>query len=306
MRRETKSHASKAGAPRSPSPRRTESLSTASVGRIGVLDLAYAYRGDRTVLVRSFCSSPWHFLPPSELDDTRGAYTLLVNPSGGLVGGDHLTIRAKVGTAAHALFSTPSANRIYRSTTQLARQTVRLDLKPGAIVEWVPDTAIPYAGARYAQTFDVTVGAGATLWFWEAFACGRIARGERWAFTEFSSEIRIEAQSGGKMLERMAIEPCHSVRGIGLAEPWNYAASVFLVSDALTDAEIAEIGEESAAAIESLGSAVLGGVSRPAVPGLAMKIVAGTSQALNDVLECVWRVVRRRMWSRSLPPLRKY
>jgi len=256
--------------------------------------------------MRSSCSSPWHFLPPSELDDTRGTYTLLVNPSGGLVGGDHLTFRAKVGSGAHALFSTPSANRIYRSTMQLSRQSVRLELKHGAIVEWVPDTAIPYAGSRYAQTFDITVGAGATLWFWEAFACGRIACGERWAFTEFSSEIRIETQSGGKVIERMAIESGHSVHGIGLAEPWNYVASVFLVSDALTDAAITEIGEESAAAIESLGSAVLGGVSRPAVPGLSMKIIAETSQVFNDALACVWSVVRRRVWSQSLPPLRKY
>jgi urease accessory protein len=283
-----------------------EAQSTAEVGRIGLLDLEYAYRDDRTVLSRSSCSTPWHFLPPGEFDDTRGLYTFLVNPSGGLVGGDHLTVQAEVGSGAQALFSTPSANRIYRSTGPVARQTVRLLLKPGAIVEWVPEPSIPYAASRYAQTFDITVGAGATLWFWESFACGRIASGERWAFTEFSSEIKIAVESGGTALERMVIDESQSAQGIGLVEPWNYVASVFLVSDALSDAALSEIGGEAAAAIESYGSLVLGGVSRPAIPGLAMKIVAETGQGLNDVLVSVWEIVRRRLWNRGLPPLRKY
>ena len=37
---------------------------------------------------RTSCQTPWHMLPPIYLDESGSAYTLLVNPSGGLVGGD--------------------------------------------------------------------------------------------------------------------------------------------------------------------------------------------------------------------------
>jgi urease accessory protein len=271
-----------------------------------VLDLEYAYRGDRTVLVRSSCSSPWHFLPPSELDDTRGAYTLLVNPSGGLVAGDHLTIRAKVGERAHALFSTPSANRIYRSTAAVARQAMQLEVGPHAIVEWVPETAIPYAGSRYAQTFEMTVARGGALWFWEAVANGRIARGERWAFSEFSSDIRIKTAAGERIAERMVVEPGRSGDAVGLAAEWNYVASAYLIADAVTEEQLAEIAEESVSILDSLGADVLGGISRPPISGLAMKIVARTSESLKEAMEGIWGVVRRRLWNQAIPPLRKY
>jgi urease accessory protein len=240
------------------------------------------------------------------LDDRCGVYTLLVNPSGGLVGGDHLTIRATVGAGAHVLFSTPSANRIYRSSVEVARQTMQLDVGADAIVEWVPETAIPYAGSRYAQTFHIRVACGGVLWFWEAVASGRIARGERWAFKEFSSHIRIETAAGGKIVERMVVVPGRSDDGGGLASAWNYVASAFLVSDAVPDEVLAGIEEEAATRLESPGAEVLGGMSRPAAPGLALKIVAHTGESLKDAMEGVWGVVRRKLWNRSLPSLRKY
>ena len=65
---------------------------TETVGRHGTLLLEYARRGARTVLARSSSRSPWHVFPPSELDDGACAYSLLVNPSGGLVGGDQLSV----------------------------------------------------------------------------------------------------------------------------------------------------------------------------------------------------------------------
>src|SRR6185436_595061 len=106
--------------------------STESVGRVGSLDLAYARRGPETILTRVSCRSPWHWFPPISLDE-GSAYTLLVNPSGGLVGGDRLSLRAGLGPDAHVLFSTPSANRVYRTLSEPAIQSIELIVGPGAI-----------------------------------------------------------------------------------------------------------------------------------------------------------------------------
>ncbi|MBX3326690.1 MAG: urease accessory protein UreD, partial [Nitrospira sp.] len=75
-------------------------FATELVGRVGELKLNYAKLDYRTVISHSYFTTPWKLLPPIYLDDTGAAYTLLVNPSGGLVGGDHLSIDMTVEQGA--------------------------------------------------------------------------------------------------------------------------------------------------------------------------------------------------------------
>jgi urease accessory protein len=183
---------------------------------------------------------------------------------------------------------------------------MRLDVGPDAVVEWVPEPAIPYAGSRYDQEFDVRVASGGVLWFWETIASGRMARGERWAFTKFSSSIWIEMADGARIIERMEVEPGPRGQGSGMAYEWDYVASAFLVSDALSEADLSAISDEVWTALESVGTEVLGGLSRPAAAGLVIKLAARTGDALRESLDRIWGVVRRRLWGQPIPPLRKY
>ena len=82
-----------------------------AIGRCGALSYVFERQGARTVLAQSSCSSPWHYFPPSVLDDSGCAYTWLVNPSGGLVGGDQVTVAAHLRAGTHVLMTSPSANR---------------------------------------------------------------------------------------------------------------------------------------------------------------------------------------------------
>ncbi len=63
-----------------------------TVGRCGDCILSFEERRGLTELSSVHCRSPWHFLPPMALDGGRCAYTMLLNPSGGLVGGDRLSL----------------------------------------------------------------------------------------------------------------------------------------------------------------------------------------------------------------------
>ncbi len=119
--------------------------------------------GPRTILTRSSCTSPWHHFPPSYLDDSGCAFTWLVNPSGGLVGGDHLSVEAQLHARTHVLMTSPSANRVYRSLSEPAVQEVRLSVGPGARLEWLPEVTIPFAGSRFRQSIHVDLAPGATV-----------------------------------------------------------------------------------------------------------------------------------------------
>src|SRR6185436_819073 len=72
----------------------------------------------------------------------------LLHPPGGLVGGDELSIDVEVDAGAHALVTTPAAGKVYRTNGATARQTQRLRVAEGGTLEWLPQEAILYDGAR--------------------------------------------------------------------------------------------------------------------------------------------------------------
>ncbi|MFM8551626.1 MAG: urease accessory protein UreD, partial [Nitrospiraceae bacterium] len=261
-------------------PQAVHADSTQSVGRIGELCLRYEQRDRMTVLAHSRCTTPWHLSPPIRLDGTGCAYQPLLNPSGGLVGGDRLSLDATLGPDTHVIVSTPSANRIYRSLSESAQQLVTLSVGEGAILEWVPDLTIPYAGSRYRQAIRVRLERGATLLLWDAFACGRIARGERWAFARLENDIRITAASGRSLAERYDLAGAGRHRA-GLARDWDEVASFYLVGDTVDPERWRQLEEDLARIVDEHPDEVLGGVSEPAVPGLAVKLLARSAPALT-------------------------
>jgi urease accessory protein len=279
---------------------------TQSVGRVGRLRLAYAKRDGRTIIAQSHCTTPWHLLPPIYLDDTGAAYTLLVNPSGGLVGGDHLSIDMKVDEGAHVLISAPSANRVYRSESEVSVQEIELAVGPGAILEWLPEQTIPFAGSRFRQQLHATLAPGATILMWDAIASGRIARGERWAFATLENDIRITTASGSALVERYVLDPATNLGAIGLAESWDYVASLYVVNDSVMPEVWSRLETRIGLALDAHAEYILGGVSQPAVPGVAVKLLAKSAPDLTKMLDALWAAVREELW--SLPPVawRKY
>jgi urease accessory protein len=290
----------------SPKRKNSQDILTESVGRAGELRLEYAKRDGRTIIARSHCTTPWHLLPPIYLDDTGVAYTLLVNPSGGLVGGDRLSIDMRLGEEAHVLISAPSANRVYRSQGEVSIQEIEITIGAGAVLEWIPEHTIPFAGSRFRQTIHATLEPGATILLWDAVASGRIARDERWAFASVENEIRITTAAGQSLLERFALVPTTDLGSVGLAAQWNYVASLFVVNDRVAPEAWSRLEARIGLLLDERAGSILGGVSQPAAPGVAVKLLAMTAPDLTGALDVLWAAVRAELW--NLPPVawRKY
>lgn len=274
-----------------------------TVGRRGALSYEFERDGQRTILTRSSCTSPWHHFPPSYLDDSGCAYTWLVNPSGGLVGGDHLSVEAKLHAGTHVLMTSPSANRVYRSLSDSAVQEVRLSVGSGARLEWVPEVTIPFAGSRFRQSILVDLAPGATVVLWDAVASGRIAMGERWAFARVENEIRIQTAAGGSVIERFQITPETVGR---IAAERDYVASLFVIGDGIDSGTLSRLKDAIADLLERWPGEILGGVSEPAAPGLAIKLVARSASGLTEVLESLSAAARDQLWGLSPAVLRRY
>lgn len=280
----------------------------ADVGRVGALDVHYVRQNGKTIISRASCTSPWHLFPPVYLDETGSAYTLLLNPSGGLVGGDRLSIDMRLSPQAHVIISTPSANRVYRSPSKTlpSVQTIRISVEAGAIVEWVPEHTIPFAGSRFRQAIQISLAAGATVVLWDALASGRVAQGERWAFASLDNEIIVATAAGGSLIERYSLDREQVPDAVGMAQTWNYVGSLYIVSDVVTEDVLKTLESRIVEILNQHPGELVGGVSVPAVSGLAVKLLARSGPVFTATLEALWAAVRQVLWGLSPAILRKY
>jgi urease accessory protein len=109
-----------------------------------------------------------------------GAEATIVNTGGGVAGGDRVTLDIVVGPQAAVTVSTPSAERIYRSSlgSAPANVAVQLAVDAGARLLWAPQATLLFNGAELVRRFDVELADGAQLAMAEITLFGRRASGE--------------------------------------------------------------------------------------------------------------------------------
>src|SRR2546426_11954667 len=120
----------------------------ARVGRDGTLALALERRDGATVLGACRYRLPLQVLSPMALDDPAAVVSVL-NPTGGLVGGDRLTIDVTIGPAAHGCLTTPSATKVYRTAGAAAGQRGANRLRARALLGGGPPHPNPFAGPGF-------------------------------------------------------------------------------------------------------------------------------------------------------------
>jgi len=97
---------------------------------------------------------------------------VLVHPPGGIVGGDRLEVEMTLAEGSHALLTTPSATRFYRSAGELASQDLRARVAPGARLEWLPLETLVYDAALAENRMRFELAPGAEMFGWDIVALG--------------------------------------------------------------------------------------------------------------------------------------
>ena len=282
----------------------TAPLAPARIGRDGALRLRFERRGPATVVAGCRYTLPLQVLAPVALDDPAAVVSIL-NPTGGLVGGDRLSIDVEVRAGAHALLTTPSATRVYRTDAEDAVQSVKISIGPQAAVEWVPDHTIPFAGSALRQTLDVDMDATARLILVDAFSAGRIGRGEAWQFAVLDSAVSVRDQHGWLLCDRLLLRGPMTGKapawdGLGYAESHPYFASIAVVGSFDRERFTADVRQRCSGV-----DAAWVGVATLARGGLLVRCLAPSAPALIDTIETCWSLGRRALLGLPALALRK-
>jgi urease accessory protein len=265
--------------------------------------LRFEHRHGKTVLTQCRFRLPLQALTPSELADGT-AYLLLLNPTGGLVGGDFLSTRIVQEANTRVCLTTPSATRVYRTRDQPAVQETRIQVAEGASLEFLPDHVIPHRDSHLQQSLRVQMGRGSRAIFWEALAAGRVAHGERWNFRQVDSHTEISLCGRTIFLNRLKIRPSElDPQRLGFTEEFNYLATLVIVADeshSWKDTVTALHAE-----LENMPQ-VYGGASALATDGCIVKLLARSASDLSRAQARLWALARQTVLKAPACDLRKY
>lgn len=140
---------------------------------------------------------------------------IALNNSGGVAGGDDLATSLHLGPDSAVVFTTASAERIYRARAGDPPARIRntVTLADGARAEWLPQETILFDGARLTRALDIVLQAGSSLLGVETLVFGRVAMGEMLLQADVRDAIRI-CRDGRLILHEQLLLPDRPARAL--------------------------------------------------------------------------------------------
>ena len=275
------------------------------------LDLAFELVAStgQTILAASRQDPPLKVIRAFPLAD-GAALIHLHNVSGGLLGGDQLSLRAQIGAGARVQITTTGATRIYRPRKEAAATTQvnEIIVAEGALLEYLPDAIIPYAGCRFSQRTTIQLPAGAGLFWWEVLAPGREARAEIFEYERVHLKMDIAALGRPIAAERVRLEPqSRAMDSLARLGPYRTWATFYICREGLDaktwlalERELREVAEKTTRPGDALW-----GFSTLVSHGLAVRCVARHGRDALPGLHMLWRAAKLRLYNREAVPPRK-
>jgi urease accessory protein len=237
-----------------------------------------------------------------------GALVHLHNVSGGVLAGDRLSLDIDVGPRAAVQVTSTGATRLYRHRegTQDSEQRVTIAVREKALLEYLPDPLIPFAGSRHSQDTSITLDRGATLFWWEVTAPGRLAAGERFAYDRLRVKSSVRASGRLVLQENFRLDPKQRpLASIARLGEYTHMASFYAFQEGRPPAEWRELEDSLNQVAIRRSSGTVWGASTLASDGV---IVRGLSMGGRDISEALlefWRVARRTLTGEDPVPPRK-
>jgi urease accessory protein len=263
------------------------------------LDFERDAESGRTLLAASAQEPPLRVVRAFDMDD-GAALAHLHNVSGGLLGGDRLSLKVKLGAGARAQVTTTGATRIYRrrSEDSATTQLNQIEVGENALLEYVPDSIIPFAGSRFSQDTSICLSTGAGLFWWEILAPGREAKGEQFEYERVEMKTNLWVGGRRAAAERIRMEPrSRDVHALGRLGEYSFWATLYICREGIDARRWIETEEKlREASAEFVTGAARWGVSTLVTGGLVVRGVAHHGRDMVAGLHGLWRAGKKLLY----------
>jgi len=167
---------------------------------------------------------------------------------------------------------------------------------------------IPYAASRHSQRTEIRLGRGSTLFWWEVFAPGRLAAGERFAFERLRVHTEVYAGARPVLREDYGLEPRQmELSALARMYEHSHSASLCAVQEgrphafwrALAD-RLNEMARE-----HTLHGEAIWGASMLASDGVIVRGLSKSGCYIHETLIEFWRTARLAVIGMDAVPPRK-
>lgn len=263
----------------------------------GELRLEFSPSKGKTIISSRRHRGPLAIQRPFYPEGDAVCHVYALHPPGGIVGGDSLHYDVKVHSGAHALITTPSAGKFYRTAGAVASQIQELYVGADAALDWLPLETIVYPGTNAHLATRINLSEKSVFFGWEIVCLGLPASGSLFTEGKFVQTIEVFRNNEPVLIERGRYaggSPMLNSKW-GLSGKTVFGTLVGTSDDLevlkrLRDYFAVEAGPEE--------------VSITAVDGLMVCRAIGTSAfRLRDLLSAAWTEMRRNQSGRAgCPP----
>jgi urease accessory protein len=239
-----------------------------------------------------------------------GALVHLHNVSGGILAGDRLSLWITVGAGAVAQVTSTGATRLYRHRAGApdSEQNLSISVAEGAVLEYLPDALIPFAGSRHVQRTAATLADGATFFWWEILAPGRQAMGEQFAFERLHIETAVRSRLRPLALENFVLEPgIRSIESTARLGDYSHTATLFAFQVGRSSSDLRRLESTLAEVAREVSrpGVTIWGASALASDGVIVRGLSATARSLPATLARFWTTARHFLTGEEAVPPRK-
>jgi urease accessory protein len=270
----------------------------------GRLSLQFVYDADRarTRLQVLEQRQPLKVVRGFDLDDA-GALVHLHNLSGGVLAGDRLSLDVAIGARARAQITSTGATRAYRSPAQAAPAefVARIQVGENALLEYLPDPLIPFAGARYSQRTTVNLSDRAGLFWWETLAPGREARGELFSYDTLRLSCEVRVNGIPIAIEHSHIDPAlRPLTSLVRLGPYRYLSSFYICRAGDPQSTWSDLEKQLLRIAEGETSPVIiWGLTRLPAHGLVVRALSQNGRDIARGLVSFWRAAKQALYGQD-------
>lgn len=237
-----------------------------------------------------------------------GVLVHLHNVSGGVLGGDQLTLSAQLEESTQVQLTSTGATRVYQHREGYADATQQTQIVVGknAFLEYLPDPLIPFAAARYRQQTAIELAENAGLFYWEVIAPGREAYEECFAYDEVQLALDINVMNHSSnqpiVFERMRLCPSmHSLHSLARMGNYRYVGTFYICKVGLATEQWLALERDLMALADTLTTPdhILWGVSAMPAHGLTVRTLSMTNRAITDGLYQFWQQAKQALYGRD-------
>lgn len=185
----------------------------------------------RTVITEAYRTAPFKLAEIDARDRPSEAEVIIQSVGPGYLPGDRIAIEISAGPDARLTVRDQAALKLFPSPRgERAHSRIRITADERSFIAYLPGELISYRGAIYEQRVSIEAASSAQVAYAEIITPGRIAMGERFAFTRLDLGIGIAVNGKPILRERNRIEPASRFpAALGRNGTFNCVGALYLV-----------------------------------------------------------------------------